>query len=82
MGVKIEISPKSPFTIANIPFGVISTKANPSPRCATAIGDFAVDLSVYSQKGHLSSLHREGSILNVFNQVSDIPFPETHTSPY
>ncbi|KAH8594882.1 hypothetical protein B0O99DRAFT_623859 [Bisporella sp. PMI_857] len=68
MGIEIEIPPDSPFTIANIPFGIISTNANPNLRCATAIGNFALDLAAYSQKGYLSSLIFEGSIVDVFNQ--------------
>ncbi|CRG92085.1 fumarylacetoacetase [Talaromyces islandicus] len=54
MGVKIEVPVGSPFTIHNIPFGVISTQGNPKPRCATAIGDYAIDLAIYAQHGFLS----------------------------
>eukprot|EP00041_Stephanoeca_diplocostata_P023493 m.578493 g.578493 ORF g.578493 m.578493 type:complete len:419 (-) comp22306_c1_seq16:2102-3358(-) len=35
----------SDFPIQNIPFGVFSTAAEPTPRCATRIGDTVVDLS-------------------------------------
>lgn len=41
----IECTADSHFPIQNIPFGVISTVAEPKPRCAVRIGDFAVDLS-------------------------------------
>lgn len=34
----------SPFTIENIPYGVISTARDPTKRCATAFEDYAIDL--------------------------------------
>ena len=73
MGVEIYIPSGSPFTIRNIPFGVISTKDNPTPRCATAIGGYAIDLGVYSSKGHLSKLSLDTSITEIFNEVGLIP---------
>jgi fumarylacetoacetase len=73
MGVIIDIPFGSPFTIRNIPFGVLSTKANPTPRCATAIGGYAIDLGVYSQMGHLSKLSLHTPIFEIFNQVGSIP---------
>ena len=41
----------SPFTIDNIPFGVISTSENPAPRCASAYEGKAIDLSVLEKDG-------------------------------
>ena len=41
----IQVSKDSDFPIENIPFGIISTAADPNPRPATAIGDYALDLS-------------------------------------
>jgi fumarylacetoacetase len=69
MGIKINIPSDSPFTIRNIPFGVITTKSNTTPRCASAIGDYAVDLAIYSQRGHLSNLSLNTSIKDIFSQV-------------
>ena len=69
MGVKIVVSLESPFTIHNIPYGVISTEDNGKPRCATAIGDYAIDLAVYSQRGRLSSLSLEPPARTIFSQV-------------
>uniref|UniRef100_A0A7S2TH86 Fumarylacetoacetase n=1 Tax=Lotharella oceanica TaxID=641309 RepID=A0A7S2TH86_9EUKA len=40
------------FPIQNLPFGVFSTKDS-GPRCATAIGDYVVDLSVLASMGVL-----------------------------
>ncbi|KAI1113207.1 fumarylacetoacetate hydrolase [Nemania sp. NC0429] len=66
----------SPFTLNNIPFGIISTDKNPQLRGATAIGDSAVDLSLYWQ----NILKRESqlpiagisyeTLSNTFNQSS------------
>ncbi|TEA15490.1 Fumarylacetoacetase [Colletotrichum sidae] len=53
MSSKIDIPPNSPFTIHNIPFGVISTKENGKPRCAIAIGSYALDLTAYAKEGRL-----------------------------
>ncbi|KAH9267295.1 fumarylacetoacetase [Batrachochytrium salamandrivorans] len=47
----VPYSPDSDFPIQNIPFGIISTASNPTPRPATAIGDYAVDLSVLANAG-------------------------------
>jgi len=45
----------SNFPVQNIPFGVFSSAAN-GPRCATAIGNKAVDLTVLADAGLLSDL--------------------------
>ncbi|PTB35160.1 hypothetical protein M441DRAFT_179957 [Trichoderma asperellum CBS 433.97] len=45
-----EVPANSPFTLHNIPFGVISTSSNTTPRCASAIGDHAIDLGILFQK--------------------------------
>ena len=41
----VQVSKDSDFPIENIPFGIVSTTADPTPRPATAIGDYALDLS-------------------------------------
>lgn len=46
----------SPFTLDNIPYGVISTADNPRPRCATAYKDYAVDLSLLEEDGFFDSI--------------------------
>jgi fumarylacetoacetase len=42
----IEIHPDSDFPIQNLPYGVFSTKQNPSPRVGTRLGDFVIDLAM------------------------------------
>ena len=49
----IEVSSNSDFPIQNIPFGTFKT-ATLSPRVATAIGDYVVDLKVLFELGYLS----------------------------
>lgn len=56
MGVKIDVPRGCPFTIHNIPFGVISTKENATPRCASAIGEYAIELAIYSGHGRLDKV--------------------------
>lgn len=46
---------KLPFTLANLPWGVISTPGS-SPRCAVAIGDHAIDLAKYASTGRLADI--------------------------
>lgn len=45
----LQISPESHFSLANIPFGIISTTSNSTPRPAVAIGDHALDLQVFAK---------------------------------
>lgn len=65
MGSLSLIMEDSPFTLENIPFGVFSTKDDPTPRTATAIGDFAVNLQALSKAGIFS----DGSVTDALSQV-------------
>ncbi|PWY65413.1 hypothetical protein BO83DRAFT_419942 [Aspergillus eucalypticola CBS 122712] len=49
-------SSSTPFTVDNIPFGVISTNDNPNPRCATALGHDAIDLSALESDGFFDAI--------------------------
>jgi fumarylacetoacetase len=42
----LPIDPTSEFSLENLPMGIISTRQNPAPRAATAVGDLAFDLDV------------------------------------
>jgi fumarylacetoacetase len=46
----------SHFSLANIPFGIISTAASTSPRVAVAIGDHALDLEAFAAHNGFSAL--------------------------
>ncbi|KAF1982925.1 Fumarylacetoacetase [Aulographum hederae CBS 113979] len=46
----------SPFSIANFPFGIISTKESPNLRTAVAIGDHALDLAAFAANNGFSAI--------------------------
>ena len=52
----IPVSKESHFSIKNIPFGIFSTKNDSTPRPATAIGDFVLDLSVLAKQGAFNKI--------------------------
>ncbi|CAN8097990.1 unnamed protein product [Discula destructiva] len=45
-----DVSPDSDFSLANIPFGIVTTAADDTPHAATAIGSHILDLKVLSQE--------------------------------
>ncbi|PHH62114.1 hypothetical protein CDD81_7545 [Ophiocordyceps australis] len=52
----LPIPKGSPFSLANIPFGIISTAKQATHRPAIAIGDHALDISVFAGQGGFSKL--------------------------
>jgi fumarylacetoacetase len=52
----LPIPPKSHFSLANIPFGIISTAGNATHRPAIALGDHVLDLSIFSSQAGFSKL--------------------------
>ena len=69
MGFTPDINDASPFTLSNIPFGVISTQMKPNPHCATAIGDHALDLSQASAEGLFDNLEGHEIVVEAFSEV-------------
>lgn len=65
----LTISPKSHFSLANIPFGIISTATRPSPVPAIAIGDYALDLAEFASQNGFSAL----SIIQPHQKVFSSP---------
>lgn len=65
----LTISPKSHFSLANIPFGIISTATRPSPVPAIAIGDYALDLAEFASRNGFSAL----SIIQPHQKVFSSP---------
>jgi fumarylacetoacetase len=51
-----DLDPSSDFSLANIPFGIISTRDDPSLRPAVAIGSYALDLKLLSQQPDFSTV--------------------------
>jgi hypothetical protein len=45
------VTKRNPFTIHNLPYGIISTEDNTARRCAVAFNEWAVDLGVLWQVG-------------------------------
>lgn len=60
----------SHFSLANIPFGIISTASSTSPRVAVAIGDHALDLEVFAANNGFSGLSTIQPHQSVFSQPS------------
>lgn len=58
----------TPFTIDNLPYGVISTDDNSSRRCAVAFQQFAIDLDLLYRHDFFASI--PGLNVNVFANVS------------
>ncbi|KAJ2974729.1 hypothetical protein NUW58_g8563 [Xylaria curta] len=51
-----DVSPETPFSLANIPFGIISTPSDPAPHAAVAIGPHVLDLKVLATHGKFAEL--------------------------
>jgi fumarylacetoacetase len=67
----LPIPSKSHFSLANIPFGIISTSDQPNHRPAIAIGDHVLDLSAFSKHDGFSKLSNFPSDkLSVFSQTT------------
>ena len=64
----LELDPKTHFSLANIPFGIISTPQVPEPHPAIAIGDYALDLHVFAQQNGFSALSTIQPHQKVFSQ--------------
>lgn len=62
-------SDANPFTIDNIPFGVISSVDNPAPRCATALNQDAIDLSALENDGFFDAIPGFGDGI-IFSKVN------------
>jgi fumarylacetoacetase len=50
------VSPDTPFSLANIPFGIVSTPSDPAPHAAVAIGTYILDLKVLATHDKFTSL--------------------------
>ncbi|KAG5955424.1 hypothetical protein E4U58_007092 [Claviceps cyperi] len=66
----LSISPDSHFSLANIPFGIISTSTDTTKRPAVAIGDYALDLKAFANAGGFSSSADIQKHVSVFSHES------------
>jgi hypothetical protein len=60
----------SPYTLENLPYGVISTSDNPKKRCAIAYEHSAIDIDQLFHQGFFSSITDSTLKDNVFSHVS------------
>ena len=66
----LDIPTDSPFSLANIPFGIITTPESSSRHVGVAIGNYALDLSVFASNDGFSECSAVTSHLDVFSQPS------------
>lgn len=66
----LQIPKTSPFSLSNIPFGIISTATTASPVPAVAIGTYALNLAAFASSGGFSQLPAIQPHLNVFRQTT------------
>ena len=64
----LQISPESPFSLANIPFGIITTSSSSKPHPAVAIGENALDLMAFAHGNGFASLPDIHQSLSVFSE--------------
>jgi fumarylacetoacetase len=64
----IDIPAHSDFSIANIPFGIISTEGSPECRPAIAIGNQVLDLKIFATRNGFQGLPNFKQHLIVFSQ--------------
>ncbi len=62
--VETANNPESPFPLNNLPFGVFSM--GDSPRCATAIGNYVLDLAALQSAGLIPNAGFEEPSINTF----------------
>ena len=70
--MSLPVLDKPPFTIHNLPYGVIKTANDSNPRCAIAIGGHALDLANYARTGKLKNLEsgHNFKLETIFAEVS------------
>jgi fumarylacetoacetase len=66
----LPIAADSPFSIANIPFGIISTESDKTHRPAIAIGDHALDLKAFAAGGGFKPSKTITESEDVFSQTT------------
>lgn len=66
----LSIPAKSPFSIANIPFGIVSHARSPKPHPAVAIGDYALDLEIFTAQNGFSDLSVVQPHQSVFSETT------------
>ena len=60
----LSIPGSSHFSLANIPFGIITTSSNKAKRPAVAIGDYCLDLQSFAADGGFSEIQIDTSVFS------------------
>ena len=60
----LDVKESSHFSLANLPFGIISTEDNDRPRVAVAIGDYCLDLFAFASHDGFADLQFDISVLS------------------
>ena len=63
----LAVAPSSPFSLANIPLGIISTRNNPVRRPATILGTHVLDLDAFTKGSGFSGLDAIQPHLHTFS---------------
>jgi len=66
----LPIPPTSPFSLANIPFGIVTTPLGSRPVPAIAIGDHVLDLAAFASGGGFDHLDTIQQHLFVFTETT------------
>ncbi len=66
----LPVAATSPFSLANIPFGIISSATSPLRRPATIIGTHVLDLKVFAERNGFAGLDAIQPHLDVFSSTS------------
>ncbi|KAK2674064.1 Fumarylacetoacetase, N-terminal domain superfamily [Fusarium oxysporum f. sp. vasinfectum] len=67
----LPIPSKSHFSLANIPFGIISTSSQPTHRPAIAIDQYVLDLSAFAQNNGFSKFQLRNTIHTLQARVNE-----------
>lgn len=72
MGLKswLPVAASSPFSLANIPFGIISSPGSPVRRPATVLGTHVLDLKVFAERAGFAGLDEIQPHLDVFSATT------------
>ena len=66
----LDIASNSPFSLANIPFGIATFPGSKKPSVATAIGGYAINLAAFASNGGFADLVEAQGHTDVFDQPS------------
>ncbi|KAB5563509.1 fumarylacetoacetase [Coniochaeta sp. 2T2.1] len=72
----LPVATSSPFSLANIPFGIISSSSSPVHRPATILGTHVLDLKVFAERDGFAGLKAIQPHLDVLSATTLNPFAQ------